>query len=154
MRLEILDDDNYKIFINNCYSEVIDIDNKEELGSYIKNIILNLKKIYNITLKGLYEIHVYVIDLLGIILEINNIDNYFSKTIDLKIIVHTDEEIYIKLLRDDLTKKYNGLKYFEQHFYLNVKQLKVADINKLAENYNIVYGDELSIIKNRWTSLT
>jgi len=43
MRLEILDDDNYKIFINNCYSEVIDIDNKEELGSYIKNIILNLK---------------------------------------------------------------------------------------------------------------
>jgi len=154
MRLEIIDDNNYKIFINNCYSEKIDIDNKEELGKYIKNIILKLKKIYNIILQGLYEIHVYVIDFIGIILEINNIDNYFSKTIDLKIIVHNDEEIYLRVLRDELIEKYTGLKYFDKYFYLNTKELKENNIFKLIENYNIVYGDELNIIKNRWTSLT
>jgi hypothetical protein len=154
MRLEIIDDDNYKIFINNCYSEKIDVDNKEELGKYIKNIILKLKKMYNVTLQGLYEIHVYVVDLIGIILEINNMDNYFRKTIDLKIIVHSDEEIYLKVLRDELIEQYNDLKYFDKYFYLNVKELKEKDVYRLIENYNVVYGDELSIIKTKWTSLT
>ena len=154
MRLEIIDNDNYKVFINYFYSEKIDIDNKEELGKYIKNIILKLKKLYNIVLQGLYEIHVYVVDFIGIILEINNVENYFSKTIDLKIIVHSDEEIYLKVLRDELICEYNDLKYFDKYFYLNIKDLKEKDIYKLVENYNIVYGKELIAIRNKWASLT
>lgn len=154
MRLEILDNDNYKIFINNFYTEKIDFGNKEELGKYIKNMILKLKKIYNIILQGLYEIHVYVIDFIGVILEINNINNYFSKTIDLKIIVHNDEEIYLKIFRDELISGYKNLKYFDKHFYLNIKELKEKFLYNLIEDYNIVYGEELRIIKNKWTNLT
>ena len=154
MRLEIIDNDNYKVFINNFYSEKIEIDNKEELGKYIKNIILKLKKIYNIILQGLYEIHVYVIDFIGIILEINNVDSYFSKTIDLKIIVHNDEDIYLKVFRDELVEKHDNLKYFNKYFYVNIKDIRESDIYKLIENYCIIYGEELDDIKTKWTNLT
>lgn len=154
MKLEIIDDNYYKVFINGAYDEQIDYNNKEELGKYIKNIILKLKKMYNIILQGLYEIHVYIIKFFGFVLEIKNIDNYFGKTVDLKIIVHSDEAIYLKVFRYELLEKYKNLKYFNGYFYLDIYEFEKEDIYKFLENSNIIYGDELNEIKCKWLSLT
>ena len=154
MRIEIIDDDNYKVFINDLYKERIDINNKDELGKYIKKIILKLKKIYNIMLQGLYEVHVYVIKSIGIILEINNIDSYLSRTVDLKIVVHNDEEMFLKVFRYELVERYNHLKYLNNYFYLDVNDLKECDIYNLIESSKIIYGDELIEAKKKWINLT
>lgn len=154
MKVEIIDEDNYKIFINNDYKKDLDVDNKDELGKYIKQIILKIRKIYNVLLEGFYEVHVYVIKFIGIILEIKNIDSYLGKTVDLKIIVHNDEEVYLKVYRYELIESYHRLKYLNNYFYLDINDLLEEDVYKLIESSNIVYGSKLRELKSKWYSLT
>ena len=154
MKLEILDEDSYKIFINDDYIKQIDINNKEDLSNNIKSIIVKIKKVYDIILEGFYEVHVYPINNIGLILEIKNIDSYLSKSIDLRIIVHNEEEMYIKFSRYELIKKYNNIKYLNNYFYLNVNEINKKDKYHLIEFANIIYGDDLSEVKRQWHNLT
>ena len=154
MKLEILDDDYYKVYINSFYIDDFDINNNTDLGKYIKQIILKIRKIYDIILEGFYEVHVYVLKNLGIILEIKNIDRYVSKTIDLKIIVHNDDEIYLELPDYELVNNFKDLKYLANNFYFNIDNLKDKDIFVVVEHYKIVYGEALKQLKRNWVSLT
>lgn len=154
MRFETISNDNYKVYINNLYESNLNIENKEEVGKFIKDIILKIRKIYNVSLEGLYEVDVYVIRYLGIMLEIKNIDRYISKTVDLKIIIHNEDEVYLKIPRFELLDEYHSLKYLNNNFYLNINNLFEKDIYKLLESFEIVYGDELEEIKTNWCSLT
>lgn len=154
MKIEMIEDDSYRIFINNNYKEVSNIDDKGELGKFIKSIILKIRKIYDILLEGLYEVHVYVIKFIGMVLEIKNIDSYLSKTIDLKIVVHQDEEMYLRIKDYDLIKKYPKLKYLENAFYISADYIGEEDIYSLVENYKVVYGKDLKDLKSKWRSLT
>lgn len=154
MKLEILDEDSYKIFINDDYIKQIDINNKEDLSNNIKSIIVKIKKVYDIILEGFYEVHVYPINNIGLILEIKNIDSYLSKSIDLRIIVHNEEDMYIKLSRYELIKKYNNIKYLNNYFYLNVNEINKKDKYHLIEFANIIYGYDLLEVKRQWHNLT
>ena len=154
MKLEIVDEDSYKIFINNNYDNSLHVNDKEDLGKFIKSIILKIRRIYNILLEGLYEVDVYIIKFIGIVLEIRNIDSYLSKSVDLKIIVHSDEDIYLKIYDYELLRKYHHLKYLNNYFYLNINNLLEKDVYGLVENYDIVYGEELDDLKKEWHSLT
>ena len=154
MKLEILDEDSYKIFINDDYIKQIDINNKEDLSNNIKSIIVKIKKVYDIILEGFYEVHVYPINNIGLILEIKNIDSYLSKSIDLRLIVHNEEEMYIKFSRYELIKKYNNIKYLNNYFYLNVNEINKKDKYHLIEFANIIYGDDLLEVKRQWHNLT
>lgn len=152
MRLEIMDKDNYKVFLNSDYIPYFDIDDNNELGKYIKKIILNIRKIYNITLEGFYEVHVYFIENIGMILEINNIDHYISKTIDLKIIVHNDEEIYLQVPLYETLNNYKNIKYLSNNFYINIDYISKVDFN-LIEQYQLIYGQELKKIQKKWIEI-
>lgn len=154
MRLEVVDNNDYLVYLNSLYIDDFDITNNSELGKYIKSIILKIRKIYNIVLEGFYEVHVYVLKHLGFIIEIKNIDRYVSKTIDLKIIVHNDEELYLQIHDYELIDNYNDLKYLDNYFYFNIDELKKEDVFKIIEHYKAVYGAELITLKQRWHSLT
>lgn len=154
MKIEMIEDDSYRVFINNSYKEVSNIDDKGELGKFIKSIILKIRKIYDILLEGLYEVHVYVIKFIGMVLEIKNIDSYLSKTIDLKIVVHQDEEMYLRIKDYDLIKEYPRLKYLENAFYINTDYLREKDIYSLIEDYKVIYGKDLKEMRSKWRSLT
>ena len=154
MKLEFLDEDDYKVFINSCYIKDININHKEELSRYVKTIILKLRKIYDLVLEGFYEVHVYSIGHIGIILEIHNIDNFISKTIDLKIIVHNDEKYYLKIKNYDLVKHFKELNYYNNDFYISVDKIDDKDIINLIESMEIVYASSLKGIRNKWYYLT
>lgn len=150
MRLEMIDNDNYKVFINSSYLDNFDINNNSELGKYIKKIILKIRKIYNVILEGFYEVHVYILKNIGLILQIDNVDKYISKTIDLKIIVHNDEEIFLKISDYELLDKCKSIKYLDNYFYINVDDIELKDIFAVFEHYEVIYGDELNDIKKKW----
>lgn len=154
MRLEVIDNDDYKVYINSFYMDDFDINNNSELGKYINRIILKIRKIYSIVLEGFYEVHVYVLKYLGLIVEIKNIDRYVSKTIDLKIIVHNDEELYLQIDDYDLLDNYKDIKYLDNCFYFNINNLMEEDTFKFCEHYKVVCGEELTNIKHKWHSLT
>lgn len=145
-----MDEDEYKIYINEKYLPKLDYSNNNELGKYIKEIILKIKKIYNVILEGFYEINVYFVGLFGMILEIKNIDSYPSKTIDLRIIVHSDSDIYLRVKRPELIINKSKINYYKDNFYINVEQINENDINKVLESSEIIYGDDLRKLKNRW----
>lgn len=153
MKLELLDEDNYKIFINNSYIKEFNINNNEELSKYIKSIILKIRKIYDVILEGFYEVHVYIIKYLGMVLEIKNIDSYLGKTVDLKIIIHNDEEIYLEVKNIKDFNQYKSLKYLNNNFYINSREVDKENYF-LVEDYKIIYGDELKALKQRWYNLT
>lgn len=154
MKIELLEYDKYKIFINDAYLGKINIKDNTELGKYIKELVLKLKNIYDIVLTGFYNVDVYIIKNFGIIIEIENIDNYISKTIDLRIILHSNEDIYLKIKNDEIISKYREIKYLDQHYYLNVNDVLKKDINTFVEDYALVYGADLKRLKNNWHSLT
>lgn len=154
MKIEMLDKDSYKIFVNNSYKDISNIEDKSELGKFIKSIILDIRKIYDILLEGLYEVHVYVIKFIGMILEVKNIDSYLSKTVDLKIIVHSEEDTYLKIKNYDLVNGYSNIKYFNNSFYINANQLLEKDIYSLIEDYKVIYGKDLKEMRSKWRSLT
>jgi len=154
MRLEIVGKDEYNLFINKLYVGDIDINDNDSLGKYIKQIIIKIRKIYDIMLEGFYEVHVYPVGEFGIILIIKNIDKYLSKTVDLKIIVHNDEEIYIQIPDYDQLKNYTNLKYLNNFFYIDINQLKDKSVLSFAEHYQIVCGERVKELKVRWHNLT
>jgi len=154
MKIELLEHDKYKIFINDAYLGKINIKDNAELGKYIKELVLKLKNIYNIVLTGFYNVDVYIVKNFGIIIEIENVDNYISKTIDLRIILHSNEDIYLKIKNDEMISKYREIKYLEQYYYLNVNDVLKKDVNAFVEDYTIVYGADLKRLKNNWHSLT
>lgn len=154
MKLEFMDDDCYKVFINSNYITDFDIESNDDIGKYVKKIILKIRKLYGVTLEGFYEVHVYYIKYIGMILEIKNIDSYYSKTIDLKIVVHNDEKSYLKIDQYELIKKYKEVNYFNNYFYLPTSELQKNDILSLAENIEILYGSSIEELKNKWYHLT
>ena len=154
MKLELLESDKYKIFVNNSYLGDVNIKDSGELGQYIKTLILKIKKIYNVTLAGFYNVDVYIVRNFGIIIEIENIDKYINKTIDLRILIHSNEDVYLKIKSEEKLSKYREIKYLEQYYYLNVNSILKKDINKFIEDYEPIYGENLKILKNKWQSLT
>lgn len=153
MRFEKLDNDIYKVFINSFYLDDFDINDNSELGKYIKKIILKIRKIYNVILEGFYEVHVYILKNIGLILEIKNIDKYLSKTIDLKIIVHNDEEIYLKTDEYELLSKQENIKYLDDYFYIDINYMDENNYFKIIEYYEVIYGENLDILKKKWYEL-
>ena len=57
----------YNIYLNNSY---INSNNCEDIGEFIKELIVKLKDIYNIKLKGFYDIDVYINRKVGMYIEI------------------------------------------------------------------------------------
>ncbi len=154
MKVELIDNDCYKVFINASYIKDFNIEDKDKLGKYVKMIILKLKKLYDLVLEGFYEVHIYYIKYIGIILEINNIDTYISKTIDLKIVVHNDLKYYLKSNDFDLIKDYKHAHYYNNYFYLDIGDIGQDDIIKIVEQVEIVNEDNIKDIKNKWYYLT
>ncbi len=154
MKLEYLDYDYYKVFINSSYIKKVNINNKEELAKYVKLVILKLRKLYGLILEGFYEVHFYNIKYIGIILELKNIDTYISKTIDLQIIIHNDEKYYLKTNNYEIAKKFKKINYYDNYFYLDVDNLTKSNFISLIENSEIVNESYIDNIKYKWNNLT
>ena len=88
MKICINDDINTVIYINKEYSSDIDFSNELEIENYFKKIFNKLKTFYNISIKGFYNIDVYLDNYYGIVLNLEkeNIDyyDYFDNHIDMQ----------------------------------------------------------------------
>ena len=90
MKLELLDEDSYKIFVNNSYIKEFNINNNEELSKYIKSIILKIRKIYDVILEGFYEV---AIEMYNRKIKFTNID--LEKSMDENFIVDKENNAII-----------------------------------------------------------
>lgn len=147
--------DNKIIIYLNKENIDFDISNKENLEKYIKELVLNIKKIYGYKISGSYNVNIYENKKIGLIIEFIKKESFdfFPDLIDLKLNIFYDSDVYLKLDDYFLIKKYRNIYYNNNNFYIDVTDLIKKDILILSEFGKYIYGKNLEKLKNKLISL-
>lgn len=139
----------YVLFLSSGYIGSIDYDSKEEIGLYLKKIILLLKDSYDVVFNGFYYVNIYINEKLGMFIEIDNIEGYDSLDldVDLKITVHYDSDFYFKTDNYDFINNYRRVKFSGNNYYINVDDIDTNDIIKIVEFGEFIYGEDCDCVK-------
>jgi len=157
MKLEIFDLNNLVFYLSKEYLNKIHFKIDVDVENELKKLFLTIKNIYNLDLKGYYEVMVYINDLYGIIIEMEKDDDEYIKifgdTLDMKITFKFDCELLYKIENIDFINfgKYSLL-YYNNNLYLSLADNYLPpreEYLKLLENSRLIYGDELNKLKNK-----
>ncbi len=147
MKFSVIDDDNFDIYVNNKY---LDFNNSDEqsLYDYLKKILINIKKKYAVNIFGFYEVDIYKICNIGTLLRFNkkDDDDFIYKTIDLKIVEHDTDEVYLRFDDYFLIKDYKNIKCFDNNYYIRASSIENDDVNRLLEFFDISIDERLADI--------
>ena len=127
---------------------------KDNIMGQIKELIIKLKRKYNKTISGFYRVNIYETKICTIIdlIQEEEID-FLKDIIDLKIVICENEDIYLGF--EDYYLFKNRKKYFlNNKYYVNLKEISKKEYLKVCEFCNIVYGEELSKIKQNKKLIT
>ncbi len=149
-----IEEDNIVIFINQK-SINFNYRIKEKIEDYIKKLIIKIKKIYKIKISGSYEVLIYQNNNYGLIIEMNKIDDleFFPELIDLKINVYYDSEIFIEINDYFLISNYKNIYYYDDKYYINIKNISNKDQLYLSEFSNYIYGNSIKNIKKKFITI-
>lgn len=137
MKICFTSNDEFSIFVNSLYFRIKDYNNKEEIISKVKDILLKVKS--KLKLRGFYKIKVYCDSRVGIFIDGVRIDDSNSNVLDLRVIVYLDCEIYFKTDDYFLIKDCKNIRYYRDNFYCLAND--ISDINEVIEFGEFVYGD-------------
>ena len=114
MYFQYINKNNFIVRINTSY---LDLNNKE-IKESIKEILINIRKKYNIDIYGFFDVDIYKVDDLLYILKFNkkDKDEYFYKTVDLKIIKHNNN---ISCTYDDFLIDRENIYKKCEHYFIN-----------------------------------
>ena len=136
-------DDKYIVFLNNLYLDKFNFDDSKAITERVKETIGKLNKYYSIVLKGFYKVLVYVNRCYGMIIEVLKLeeyDEYNSDSVDLKIIINNDTDIYLKTTNYDIVSEAKEFYYKNGYYYLNIKDISEG-FDKYIEFFDIIYKD-------------
>ncbi len=139
-------DEVYYIYVNRAYIKEVDFASKDSISKYAKELVLKLKRLYNIVLMGFYEMKVYVHKEIGIFVELKPIDDDFDFfTIDLKVIILLNQEFFLKTLNFDYVDSLKPLYYHNGYYYASLEHEK--NYLTYLELGSLVYGKEVEEVK-------
>ena len=145
MKICEIDDDIYKIFLNDLEIKDINVESEKSLESTIRGVILRLKSKYDIVLKGLYDVSIFIKEGISAYIIIEKINTFLfrEKDIDLRIKIIFNSKFYFKTVDYDVVKAFNDVYFYNNEYYTEVSNLE--DINKYIEFGEIIYDDNLNI---------
>lgn len=145
MKICEIDDDIYKIFLNDLEIKNINVESEKSLESTIRGVILRLKSKYDIVLKGLYDVSIFIKEGVSAYIIIEKVNTFLfrEKDIDLRIKIIFNSKFYFKTFDYDVIKAFNDVYFYNNEYYTEVSNLE--DINKYIEFGEIIYGDNLNI---------
>ena len=145
MKICEIDDDIYKIFLNDLEIKDINVESEKSLESTIRGVILRLKSKYDIVLKGLYDVSIFIKEGISAYIIIEKINTFLfrEKDIDLRIKIIFNSKFYFKTFDYDVVKAFNDIYFYNNEYYTEVSNLE--DINKYIEFGEIIYDDNLNI---------
>lgn len=147
MKFSIIDNNNFKVYVNTMYME-FNYEDDDELYESLKKVLINIRKKYAYNIYGFYEVNIYNIKEIATILYFRKEDDedFVYKTVDLKIIRNPLDNVYLKFEDYYLIENYKSIKYFENNYYIKASELKERDINRLVEHFEIVIDERLNDI--------
>lgn len=156
MKLKIIDENNFILFIIDP-KIMPDITKEKELSEYLKKIFQELNKKCDLEIFGYYNVTIYACSTYGIIIKfIKNSDecfSYYSKQIEMKIVINNDNLILYKLadlngLNDDIVNNSN-LYLYDKNLYLELtNKCDFIILGNLIEFADVIF-ENTRIIKNK-----
>ena len=154
MNLKVIDENNFIIFIIN--KRVIPELEEDNISVYLKKILLKIKSTLKLDVYGYYDVYIYFDEHYGMIIKLIREEveylNYYSKQIEMKIIV-TDNQFFYELEDiNDIGKKILdkcNVYLYNNQIYLELKSsINFVLLGNLIENSKIVYENTDIIKKN------
>ena len=147
--MKIIENSNgLNIIISNKYLKDNKWDNKDEIDIFLEKVINNLKKYYNVKLKGFYKIKIYPNNIC-IYIEMIKLDddNYDSNEIDYRVVVIFNKDIYFKYEDYSLIDNENVF-FYDNNYYINTNY--IDDYIYYAEMGELVFIDDIDINKIKY----
>ena len=144
MKVDIVDD-NIIVFLNKYVIKNVDYNDSKVLEVELKNIFDKLNLYHGIKIKGYYDVHIYIDNNYGIIIELikDDIDYVdYDEVIDMKISINNIEFLY-KI--EDIFKfnKLGKIYLYKNELYLEPSNMDIS----LFEHSEIIYKNINNIIK-------
>ena len=145
MKIDIIDDNELVIYL---YNGVNDINFKDELSvqDFLKELFVKLNDFYDIKIEGYYDVNVYIDEIYGIVLNIvkDDIDyyDYYSNTVDMKIVIKRCKFLYLVDNYDIDLNKFEVYKLFNNIYLLPKFKLNYIELGYLIENSKIIYNSD------------
>lgn len=140
MKIEFISSDNIKVYV---YEQ---IDDSIDIRYAVKNIINGLK--YELKLRGYYGVYVYYRSI-GLFLNLIKIDDgLYKDSIDLKIILNDDNEVYYMTNNYSIIEKLSNIRYVDGNFYCIVDDYFDDILNKVEFGKFIFGYGTNDLIKN------
>ena len=106
MKICEIDDDIYKIFLNDLEIKNINVASEKSLESTIRGVILRLKSKYDIVLKGLYDVSIFIKEGVSAYIIIEKVNTFLFREKDINKYIEFGDIIY----DDNLNIEHLGLK--------------------------------------------
>ena len=121
----------------------LDLKDRKGLETYLKRLIVLLKKKKYSIKSGLYIARIYQNNHYGLIVELENIEELelFKDMIDLKILIYDNSLMYLEV-NDYFLISEKKKKYYNNNFYINMAVLTELERINLSEFSKIIYGDD------------
>lgn len=135
MRIEKVSDTDYKLYV---FNNQID---KNDVSSSVKKIVKKLQK--RLKLKGFYRVLAYFkFDILFLQL-IKVEDSFYKNTLDLRIVLIEELNIYFKTEDYFIIEKDDRVRYFDNNYYVLLNDYSFTDNFKLFEFGDLVFGSDI-----------
>lgn len=156
MKINFFNEDNITIQLNDFYITELDLEQKDNLEQYFKQLFLRLHQFYGIKIKGYYNIIVYHDQQYGLVISLQKeaIDYYdfFDNEVDMRIIIDRGKHFLYQIddyfFLDEEMKKVVNLYSYQKKLYLQVKEkLKPVKLGYLLEHSKLIYQNTDMILK-------
>ena len=156
MKLKIIDENNFALFIIDS-KMIPNLNCEKELSEYLKNIFSKIKDKYDIEIYGYYDVVIYLNKIYGMIIKLIKEDteylNYYSKQIEMKIVIADDNLLLYKINDfDGLDKNIisnSNIYLYDKNLYLELNDnYNFISLGNLLEFADIVF-ENTEVIKKR-----
>lgn len=145
VKVDIISDNELVIYL---YNNINGINFKEELcvKNFLKDLFVKLNDYYDIKIEGYYDVDVYIDEIYGIVLDLvkDDIDfyDYYSNTVDMKIIIKRCKFLYLVEDYDIDFKKFYVYKLVNNVYLLPKIKLNYIELGSLIENSKVIYNSD------------
>lgn len=144
MKVCELEDDSYKVFINNEKIKSVNFYSEESLEVFIRDIIMQLKHRYNVMLRGLYDVSIFLNEKVGALINIEKIEAFLlpQRDIDLRIKIVSDSKFYFKTKEFEILKEFDNIYFYDDNYYIDASN--ISDFIRYVEFGDIIYDENLN----------
>lgn len=141
VKLKYVSNTHFVIYINKDMIDV-DINKKEEIESFIKDLVIDIKRIFGYKIRGMLDVNVYHNIKYGMVIEFIKLDSldFFPDLIDLKLHIYKNALMFLEFDDYFVIKKYKKIYYKDNKFYIDINDFTKYDLTMLSEFYNIIYN--------------